>query len=109
MADTGEKSTSTLSQLAIDLAGAQKTAGSSSKLFLHARRASEMKLLASISVFYPALMSRFFRARLPAPKHYLAMVRLIRAARLFEMLGPIANVATISTGSPQSLAAHSSC
>lgn len=33
------------------------------------------------------LMSRFFRAHLPAPKQYLAWARLIRAARLLENPG----------------------
>ena len=38
-------------------------------------------------------MSRFFRANLPAPKRYLALARLVRAAHLFENHGfSIANV-----------------
>ena len=53
-------------------------------------------------------MSRFFRARLPAPKRYLATARLCRAARLFENAGlSVANVAlTLDYSSPQSFGRH---
>jgi hypothetical protein len=53
-------------------------------------------------------MSRFFRAKLPAPKRYLAMARLIRAAQLFENPGlSIANVADrLEYSSPQSFGRH---
>jgi len=53
-------------------------------------------------------MSRFFRAKLPAPKRYLAMARLIRAAQLFENPGlSIANVADrLDYSSPQSFGRH---
>ena len=53
-------------------------------------------------------MSRFFRARVPAPKQYLAMARLIRAARLFENPGfSVANVANhLDYSSPQSFGRH---
>jgi AraC-like DNA-binding protein len=53
-------------------------------------------------------MSRFFRARLPAPKRYLAMARLVRAAHLFENRGfSIANVANhLEYSSPQSFNRH---
>src|SRR5439155_6821627 len=37
-----------------------------------------------LGVLPSTLMSRFFRAKLPAPKQYLAIARLVRAARLFE-------------------------
>jgi AraC-like DNA-binding protein len=39
---------------------------------------------AVIGVLPTTLMSRFFRLRLPAPKRYLAMARLVRAAQLLE-------------------------
>lgn len=44
-------------------------------------------LAASLGVLPTTLVSRFFRARLPAPKRYLAMARLVRAARLLENPG----------------------
>jgi AraC-like DNA-binding protein len=53
-------------------------------------------------------MSRFFRAKLPAPKRYLAMARLVRAARLFENPGfSVANIANhMDYSSPQSFGRH---
>ena len=53
-------------------------------------------------------MSRFFRAELPAPKQYLCMARLVRAARLFENPGfSVANVAYhLDYSSPQSFGRH---
>lgn len=54
------------------------------------------------------IMSRFFRAGLPAPKKYLAETRLIRAAYLFQNPGfSIANVANhLEYSSPQSFGRH---
>src|SRR6185295_538701 len=54
------------------------------------------------------MMSRFFRASLPAPKRYLAMARLVRAAHLFENRGfSVANVANhLEYSSPQSFGRH---
>ncbi len=54
------------------------------------------------------LMSRFFRAKLPAPKKYLAYARLLRAARLFEDAGhSISDVANaLEFSSPQSFSRH---
>lgn len=54
------------------------------------------------------LMSRFYRAELPAPKRYLALARLIRAAKLFENPGlSIASVANyLDYSSPQSFGRH---
>jgi hypothetical protein len=50
----------------------------------------------------------FFRAGAPAPKRYLAMARLVRAARLFENAGfSVANVANhLDYSSPQSFGRH---
>ena len=64
--------------------------------------AEELKVLPS------TLMSRFYRAGLPAPKQYLAMIRLIRSAYLFENNGfSIANVADhLDYSSPQSFGRH---
>lgn len=54
------------------------------------------------------LMSRFLRARLPAPKRYLAMARLVHAASLFENSGlSVASVANqLEYSSPQSFGRH---
>lgn len=57
------------------------------------------------------LMSRFFRAKLPAPKRYLAYARLLRAARLFEDAGhSVSDVANaLEFSSPQSFSRHVHC
>lgn len=61
-----------------------------------------------LGVVPSTLMSRFFRAGLPAPKRYLAMARLVRAARLFESPGlSVAAVANaLEYSSPQSFGRH---
>jgi AraC-like DNA-binding protein len=53
-------------------------------------------------------MSRFFRAKLPPPKMYLSLARLIRAAKLFENPGlSVASVANyLDYSSPQSFGRH---
>ncbi len=53
-------------------------------------------------------MSRFFRARLPSPKRYLAAVRLVYAAGLLESAGlSLADVAyRLEYSSPQSFGRH---
>lgn len=54
------------------------------------------------------LMSRFARAGLPSPKNYLAAVRLLHAAHLFESSGlSVADVAyRLEYSSPQSFGRH---
>jgi AraC-like DNA-binding protein len=61
-----------------------------------------------LGVVPSTLMSRFFRAKLPAPKRYLAIARLVRAAQLFENPGlSVANVANrLDYSSPQSFGRH---
>ena len=61
-----------------------------------------------LNVLPSTLMSRFFRAQVPAPKQYLAFARLIRAARLFENPGlSISDVANhLNYSSPQSFGRH---
>lgn len=78
-------------------------------LFLSPPRVSSVRALAdNLDVLPSTLMSRFFRARVPAPKRYLAMARLVRAAHLFENHGfSIANVANhLEYSSPQSFGRH---
>lgn len=66
------------------------------------------RLARGLDVLANTLMSRFFRARLPSPKRYLAMARLVRAAHLFENRGfSVANVANhLQYSSPQSFGRH---
>lgn len=61
-----------------------------------------------LGVLPTTFMSRFFRAKLPAPKQYLAAARLVRAARLFENPGySITHVAfLLEYSSPQSFSRH---
>jgi AraC-like DNA-binding protein len=66
------------------------------------------QLAAVLGVLASTLVSRFYRAGLPAPKRYLAFAGLVRAARLFENPGlSIADVANhLGHSSPQSFARH---
>jgi AraC-like DNA-binding protein len=78
-------------------------------LFLSSARVATVRMLArTLQVLPSTLMSRFFRARLPAPKKYLALARLTRAASLFENAGlSVANVANqLEYSSPQSFGRH---
>jgi AraC-like DNA-binding protein len=111
MADTGNRGErSTLGQLAIDLAGAPDDCWLFFEtLFTCSPRIGNVRRLAKLLDVVPStMMSRFFRAGIPAPKQYLAMVRLVRAARLFENSGfSIANVSNhLDYSSPQSFGRH---
>lgn len=78
-------------------------------LFGSSARITTVRTLAGhLQVLPSTLMSRFFRARLPAPKRYLAMARLVRAAHLFENPGlSVASVANVlDYSSPQSFGRH---
>lgn len=65
-------------------------------------------LARQLGVLPTTLVSRFFRAGLPAPKRYLAFARLVRAARLLENPGfSISDVANhLDYSSPQSFGRH---
>jgi AraC-like DNA-binding protein len=65
-------------------------------------------LAAQLSVRPSTLMSRFARAGLPSPKNYLAAIRLLHAAWLFETAGlSVADVAyRLEYSSPQSFGRH---
>jgi AraC-like DNA-binding protein len=111
MADAGDNGQRTvLGQLAIDLAGVPEDCWIFFEtLFICSPRIGNVRMLAKhLGVLPSTMMSRFFRAGVPAPKRYLAMVRLIRAARLFENAGfSIANVANhLDYSSPQSFGRH---
>ena len=78
-------------------------------LFMSATSVTTVRQLArGMGVLPSTFMSRFFRARLPAPKRYLAMARLVRAARLFENPGlSITHIAYhLEYSSPQSFSRH---
>lgn len=66
------------------------------------------QLSARLGVRAPSLTSRFFRAGIPAPKRFLAMARLIRAAALLENPGmSIAQAAyRLGYSSPQCFNRH---
>lgn len=65
-------------------------------------------LARTLGVLPSTLVSRFFRARVPAPKQFIVFAGLVRAARLFENPGlTIADVAThLGHSSPQSFGRH---
>ena len=78
-------------------------------LFLSPPSVTTVRRLArNLGVYPSTLMSRFFRAHLPAPKRYLATARLVRAAHLFENHGfSVANIANhLEYSSPQSFGRH---
>lgn len=99
-----------LGQLALDLQGAHRDCVAFFEaLFSAPPRVTTVRDLSThLGVLPSTLMSRFFRAQLPAPKRYLAYARLVRAARLFENAGfSIANVANhLDYSSPQSFGRH---
>ena len=111
MADTGDSGQrGVLSQLAIDLPGAAPDCWQFFEtIFTCSPRVGNVRQLSKLLDVTPStLMSRFFRAGAPTPKRYLAMARLVRAARLFENSGfSIANVANhLDYSSPQSFGRH---
>jgi AraC-like DNA-binding protein len=111
MADFGDNSQrSILGQLTVDLAGVPDDCWRFFEtLFTCSPRIANVRMLAKhLDVLPSTLMSRFFRAGVPAPKRYLAMARVVRAARLFENAGfSIANVANhLDYSSPQSFGRH---
>ncbi|MEP6733199.1 MAG: helix-turn-helix domain-containing protein [bacterium] len=111
MADVGSTGQrGAVGQLAVDLAGVPEDCWLFFEtLFTCSPKIGNVRLLAkSLGVLPSTMMSRFFRAGAPAPKRYLAMARLVRAARLFENAGfSIANVANhLDYSSPQSFGRH---
>lgn len=107
---SGELEREVLAQLAVDLAGVPKDCWRFFQfLFSTAPRILTVRDLASnLRVLPSTLLSRFFRAKLPPPKRYLSLARLIRAARLFENPGfSVAAVANhLEYSSPQSFGRH---
>jgi AraC-like DNA-binding protein len=101
---------SALAQIALDLPDVSKDCWRFFELlFDSSPRISTVRQLArQLNILPSTLMSRFFRAKLPAPKRYLSFARLIRAARLFENPGlSVARVANhLDYSSPQSFGRH---
>lgn len=99
-----------LSQLAVDLTGASTDCWRFFEgLFTAPPQVVTIRAFSHyLGVLPSTLMSRFFRAKLPAPKQYLAVARLVRAARLFENPGfSVANIANhLDYSSPQSFGRH---
>lgn len=101
---------SALVQISLDLPGISKDCWRFFELlFDSSSKISTVRQLARhLNILPSTLMSRFFRARLPAPKRYLSLGRLILAARLFENPGlSVARVANhLDYSSPQSFGRH---
>lgn len=64
-----------------------------------------------LNVIPGTLMSRFYRAKLPSPKRYIDVGRLVRAARLLENTGlSVTSVARkLDYSSPQAFSRHVRC
>jgi len=107
---SGDLQRSALAQISLDLPGVSKDCWRFFELlFDSSPRISTVRQLARhLNILPSTLMSRFFRAELPAPKRYLSLARLIRAARLFENPGlSVARVANhLDYSSPQSFGRH---
>jgi AraC-like DNA-binding protein len=101
---------SALAQISRDIPGVSRDCWRFFELlFQTSPRISTVRQLARhLNILPSTLMSRFFRAKLPAPKRYLSLARLIRAARLFENPGlSVARVANhLDYSSPQSFGRH---
>lgn len=106
----GDLEREVLAQLALDLASATRDCWRFFELLFSAspRVLVVRQLATELGVLPSTLLSRFFRAKLPAPKRYLSLARLIRAAKLFENAGfSVANVANhLEYSSPQSFGRH---
>jgi AraC-like DNA-binding protein len=107
---TSDLQRSALAQISLDLPGVSKDCWRFFELlFDTSPKISTVRQLARhLNILPSTLMSRFFRAKLPAPKRYLSLARLIRAARLFENPGlSVARVANhLDYSSPQSFGRH---
>jgi AraC-like DNA-binding protein len=101
---------SALMQLSLDLPGISEDCWHFFELLFESspRISTVRQLSRHLNILPSTLMSRFFRAKLPGPKRYLSLARLIRAARLFENPGlSVARVANhLDYSSPQSFGRH---
>ena len=110
MADGEGGQRGALAQLAVDLVGVPEDCWRFFEtIFTCPPRVGNVRQLSrQLGVLPSTLMSRFFRANVPAPKRYLAMARLVRVSYLFENGGfSIANVSNhLDYSSPQSFGRH---
>lgn len=110
----GQPTTRAVSRIQGPILDALSEAPPDARLFVEVmiRLASETptvrKLSERLHVRPSTLMSRFARAGLPSPKNYLAAVRLLHAAHLFEAGGlSVADVSyRLEYSSPQSFGRH---
>jgi AraC-like DNA-binding protein len=110
----GQPATRAVARIQGPVLDALREAPHDARLFLEAliRLASEVPTVTAVaqelSVRPSTLMSRFARAGLPSPKNYLAAIRLLHAAHLFETGGlSVADVAyRLEYSSPQSFGRH---
>ena len=110
----GQPATRAVSRMQAPILAAIADAPPDARLFVEAmiRLAPDVPtvtaLAAQLSVRPSTLMSRFARAGLPSPKNYLAAIRLLHAAFLFETAGlSVADVAyRLEYSSPQSFGRH---
>jgi AraC-like DNA-binding protein len=106
----GEIERLALARLAVDLSGVADDCWLFFETLLRdARTVGTVRSLARrLGVVPSTLISRFFRLGIPAPKRYLAYVRLMRAAKLCE--NPGVSIATVANhleySSPQSFGRH---
>lgn len=106
----GEIERLALARLAVDLAGVTDDCWLFFETLLREARsiATVRELCRRLDVQPSTLVSRFMRLGVPTPKRYLAYVRLMRAAKLFE--NPGVSIATIANqleySSPQSFGRH---
>lgn len=110
----GQPATRAAARIQAPILEALGQAPPAARLFMEAmiRLAPETPTVAALAerlyVRPSTLMSRFARAGLPSPKNYLAAIRLLHAAHLFESAGlSVADVAyRLEYSSPQSFGRH---
>jgi AraC-like DNA-binding protein len=110
----GQPATRAVARMQAPILDALSEAPADARLFLEAliRLAPETPTVSNLAqrlyVRPSTLMSRFARAGLPSPKNYLAGIRLLHAAYLFEAAGlSVADVSyRLEYSSPQSFGRH---
>jgi AraC-like DNA-binding protein len=110
----GQPATRAVARIQGPILAALSRAPADARLFVEAliRLAPDTPTVTSLAqrlyVRPSTLMSRFARAGLPSPKNYLAAIRLLHAAHLFETAGlSVADVAyRLEYSSPQSFGRH---
>jgi AraC-like DNA-binding protein len=110
----GQPATRAVARIQGPILDALSEAPAATRLFMEAmiRLAPETPTVTNLAqrlyVRPSTLMSRFARAGLPSPKNYLAAVRLLHAAYLFEAAGlSVADVSyRLEYSSPQSFGRH---